>query len=584
MERSDAEAFDAAPVALFVVDPGSGTLGAANARFRGLTGHAEPDLRGRPVEEVIEPSASSVTMAALAADLPEDPVAVPATLATADGGRRAVRLRVSPVEWDGERALCGAVDEWTGSVRAGRDRGSSDREHVERLAANTPDVLWIFTADFGELVFVNEAYERIWGQPVEDLAADPTAFLDGIHPEDRPIAREAMADLAAGESVDVEYRVNEAADFGRHVWVHGEPLYEDGRVAEIGGFVREITERKRRTQELVRQRNLVEHVPVGVFRARLSGEDWELEQANPALAAMLGVAEPETLRGRSVDSLLADDASLAERDTALRRSGVVTFECEFAARGEPFWGRVTTVLHDDASGRPVADGIVEDVTERRRHHRQFAVVDRILRHNVRNDVAVVLGYAEYLLTAVDDEDLADAARRIVDHAEALARTAEKEREIVKTLSTDDDDACVDVAVELDRLTARIAERIPAATVELDCPPAAPVRASSRIDVAIRELLENALVHGSDAPTVGVTVTCTDDVVRVAIADDGPGLPESEVAVVVGEADIDQLTHGTGTGLWLARWLVTASGGRIDFDTDDAGTTVTVTLPSAHDGE
>jgi PAS domain S-box-containing protein len=124
-------------------------------------------------------------------------------------------------------------------------------QRLAELAANSNDVLWAFTADWGELLFVNEAYERVWGQPTEALETEPEAFLDAIHPADRDPTRAAMERLSGGEPVDIEIRVDPGSDYNQRVWVQGTPITDDdGRVVRVAGFARDVTERRRHEQAL----------------------------------------------------------------------------------------------------------------------------------------------------------------------------------------------------------------------------------------------------------------------------------------------------------------------------------------------
>jgi sensor histidine kinase regulating citrate/malate metabolism len=68
-------------------------------------------------------------------------------------------------------------------------------------------------------------------------------------------------------------------------------------------------------------------------------------------------------------------------------------------------------------------------------------------------------------------------------------------------------------------------------------------------------------------------------VDVHVEDDGPGVPGSERDVVVGDAAITQLQHGSGIGLWMTRWLVGVFDGELVIeDNDPRGTVVTLRLP------
>lgn len=129
-----------------------------------------------------------------------------------------------------------------------RSRRSAEEleQRLSTLAEAANDILWLFTADWNELLFVNSQYEEIWGRPISELQEEPTSFVRGIHPDDHDHVREAMEDLSNGAPVDLEYRVNESEEFSRCVWVQGEPVFDDEReeVVQVAGFARDVTEWK----------------------------------------------------------------------------------------------------------------------------------------------------------------------------------------------------------------------------------------------------------------------------------------------------------------------------------------------------
>ncbi|WP_121822024.1 PAS domain-containing sensor histidine kinase [Halostella salina] len=143
-------------------------------------------------------------------------------------------------------------------VEAERERDETE-DRLREIAAKTADVLWTFSADWDELLFLNSAYEAVYGQSVEAVEADPGSFLDCTHPDDRSMVRDAMARLSAGEPVDIEYRVNPEQNFTRWVWVQGKPIVEDGEVVRIVGFSRDITDRRRRERQLSVLDNVLRH-------------------------------------------------------------------------------------------------------------------------------------------------------------------------------------------------------------------------------------------------------------------------------------------------------------------------------------
>ena len=127
--------------------------------------------------------------------------------------------------------------------RRASEAAARTSRQLHEIADNTSDVLWLFSGDWSELLFANSAYETVFGQSIETLSADTSAFLQQVHPEDTADLEAAMTATAAGESRRIEYRLG-----GETVtWVESvaEPIRNDaGEVVRIAGFTRDITDRK----------------------------------------------------------------------------------------------------------------------------------------------------------------------------------------------------------------------------------------------------------------------------------------------------------------------------------------------------
>jgi signal transduction histidine kinase len=122
------------------------------------------------------------------------------------------------------------------------------------------------------------------------------------------------------------------------------------------------------------------------------------------------------------------------------------------------------------------------------------------------------------------------------------------------------------------------------TFECEFPEEQYVSAAPKLSVAIDNIVQNAVEHNdADAPRVEITIrpaTAETEYVELTVADNGPGIPEQEREVLLKGKETD-LRHGSGLGLWIVKWVVTRSGGRIDFDKNDSrGSRVTLVLPVA----
>jgi signal transduction histidine kinase len=207
---------------------------------------------------------------------------------------------------------------------------------------------------------------------------------------------------------------------------------------------------------------------------------------------------------------------------------------------------------------------------------RLSVLSRVLRHNVRNRLTVVLAQAEHIVETADSEPSREGAERILRAGSKLLSAAEQAHRAETLLRDRPTKQRVDL-VEQVRAGRERAEAAPG-RVDLVVPETAPIVATPIVERAVAELLENALTHVSD-PTVEVRVVVDGETTRVVIADDGPGLPDHERAALVGEGETP-LEHGTGLGLWLVNWIVTASGGRVAVREDRPGTTVELFFPTA----
>lgn len=202
---------------------------------------------------------------------------------------------------------------------------------------------------------------------------------------------------------------------------------------------------------------------------------------------------------------------------------------------------------------------------------------RLFRHNIRNELTPIRGYAE-IIEQRGEGEVQTCAESIFESATALLDQTEKARELEAVVETETTEA-QHLADVVERSVAACTERNGDPRVEVTVPPAT-VRAHPKIGLAVQELVENAIEHNDgDRPTVEVYTEDADDGVRLVVEDDGPGMPQSEFDVLQAEEETD-LKHGSGVGLWLVRWVVERSDGTLSSELTGSGTRVAITLPEA----
>lgn len=274
------------------------------------------------------------------------------------------------------------------------------------------------------------------------------------------------------------------------------------------------------------------------------------------------------------------------RDAFRRYPGIVQFlqadrdEATLSLGGTEALRYLNATRTTISSGQTDAGQVVvfQDVTGQKERENELrllkSVLARVLRHNIRNDMGVVLMNARSLAEETDDSS--DAAAAIIDRCEGIIETSEKARTIERIVGDDRVRSEVDLVEVVTGVVASFEETDPDATFETDLPDEQIVLADATLDLAVQNLIENAIEHTDGAAHVQVSVTESDSEATLTVEDNGPGIP-SETLAVIRDKEIDQLNHSSGVGLWLVQWVVETSGGSLAFEYTGRGTRVEISL-------
>ena len=304
---------------------------------------------------------------------------------------------------------------------------------------------------------------------------------------------------------------------------------------------------------------------------------WFPDSVTAGAASLDGVNDDATnAASADVATDESDDAASEGVDADPSTPGTVVVAAERGPRTEYFEVSATelTDRYDAVTGRVY---LLRDVTARHERLQRLNVLNRVLRHNLRNEMNVVYGLADSLEQGVREPET--VAGQMRTKAEDLIQLSEKAREMDAVLDDEErDPADVGRVVEIE--CERVAEEYPDVAVEFTVPDG-PVRVPAVVGTVVRNLVENAAQHNTASePWVEVTVTVRDGRVELTVADNGPGIPDQDRAAIDADAET-QLEHASGLGLWIANWGVSSVGGSLTTtDRADGGTAVTVTVPVA----
>lgn len=149
-------------------------------------------------------------------------------------------------------------------TRTGEDAGRYLREHereFRRLTEYAKEVFWISDPERFGTVYVNPAFEEVWGRPREELYENPETLLESIHPEDRERVVDAVENEIERGGLDETYRI-ERPD-GEVRWIHDRSFpveNESGEIVNTVGVAADVTERKRIEEQLRSERDLTRRI------------------------------------------------------------------------------------------------------------------------------------------------------------------------------------------------------------------------------------------------------------------------------------------------------------------------------------
>lgn len=342
-------------------------------------------------------------------------------------------------------------------------------------------------------------------------------------------------------------------------------------------------------ETLERYETVLKHIRDGVYTLDANGQiTWVNETAVEEFdigydrSDLIGAPVSKVLNEEDIEKCI----EIIQR--CLQTDGLESGRCEISLQ-TAYGGQIPCDLHlallpfEDGEFQGTV-GVVRDITERKHREQQLEVQNRVLRHNLRNDMTVVLGHAVELEQSVD-EPLRQHAVAIRETGTRLVDLTEKVHSLSRIRNLRDDEAS---AVQLQPLIETILDeyRESHPDVELYLNGATGDNSLTRVggeelfDVAMRNLLDNSIEHNEVShPRVTVEIDTDGPLHTVQVRDNGPGLPEEERRVLERGEETD-LQHSSGLGLWLVRWCVTGVGGSIRFDDAPAeGTVVTLEFPA-----
>jgi PAS domain S-box-containing protein len=346
-----------------------------------------------------------------------------------------------------------------------------------------------------------------------------------------------------------------------------------------------------REQELRKFERGVESTGNGIVMVDRFGE---IEYANPAVEKITGYTASEILGETPRVLPPAGAADVFTEDfwqTIIERKeweGETVIERRDETRSVV--DTSITAIHDDTGDVEGFIIVLNDITARIQQEQELQsreqeldhlrqILTRYLRHNLRNDLNVIQGYADMLSSSDTlSDDQVWMAETIVRMAQRLQQKSDTARQFSELSQKGSALELYDLSEIVRECIQTVKKKYSNVAFETDVPSTCDIRAQAAVRDAIEELIENAAQHNdATSPRVTVKIQETHNT-RLIIEDNGPGISELEVETLK-EGKETPLSHSQGFGLWMSKWAIESVDGELSFDLLDQGTRVIVDFPS-----
>jgi two-component system sensor kinase FixL len=527
--------------------------------------------------------------------------------------------RISPVLLEGQVEsailICTDMTERQRSEAALRD----SEERFRQLANSIDEGFWLIEVNPERALFINPAFERIWGVPATELYDRPRGGERWIHPEHRHLVHERFNDWLAGlcDSFDMEYRI--VRPDGHTRWVHdrGAKIFDaSGRLYRASGIVRDVTAQKQAQQDLLeseaRYRLLADHSTDLISR---HGRDGKWLYLSPAARTILGYPPEELVgldpfefihsddRGRCIhtfETLVATGRSEPEAYRLRRADGAIIW---LESHGNAVIDRQTgQVIEVVVTSRNITERVEAGRTLRQReadlaHAERLSTMGQMaseMAHELNQPLYAIANFAEACLERLRQSSAEEAAADLQRWLELIAQQARRGGEVLRRVTH------FVRKGELDRTVLDLNQCIRDASVLLEFGSRRRgisvryelAKLLPRVDVdrvLIEQVLLNLVRNAAEAMEhtpaerrqVVIETSLNDDgLVELAVSDSGNGIPEG-LSERLFEPYFTTKADGTGMGLAICRSTIEAHGGRIWAESNTGGgATFRFVLPAA----
>lgn len=244
--------FESATDAIYTMDT-HGNLTSANPATAEITGYPVEELLGRSITTFADPEELDQLRENFRAARAGVPCRYEGSFFRADGERRLASITNTPIHRGGEVVgVLGIARDITEERRREAELRRAQMRY-QRLVESAWDAIFTVDAD-GKFTSLNDALQAGLGLPREKLLGMP--FEEVVDPADRPALRKAHASAMKGERHRGELRFRDSGGQLRIGSFTLTPLVDEESVVSALGIVRDVTDERRLSEQLLQREKL----------------------------------------------------------------------------------------------------------------------------------------------------------------------------------------------------------------------------------------------------------------------------------------------------------------------------------------
>lgn len=436
-----------------------------------------------------------------------------------------------------------------------------ERDHLQQYLDLAP-VMFIVIDRNGDVQLINRKGAEILGYPPEEIVGKnwyatflPSPVRDEVSTRFRHlIAGEARPADETGENLVL----TKSGEFRRIVWHNTVIRDADGMITGTLSSGEDVTAIREAERDLRLKNAAIEATQSGIC---LLATDGTIRYVNAALVEMLGYGDAAELTGLSIaDAVRGAEEGEDVFRTVIETGGWAGEQHAIRADGSTISLLVTATVISDRHGKPINIVVsFMDITEMRRYrealreaNKKLNILSSLTRHDILNQIQVLLSYSEILEeTTPDDDPDREYIKKMFDATQRIYRQI--------TFTRDYQDLGVEAPrwQRVDEVCIRGADAVDESRIRISCETdTLEVYADTMLEKVFYNLFDNAGRHGKTVTGVFVTFTeNADGSGTLFVRDDGVGVPADQKDRIFERG----VGSNTGLGLFIIREVLGITG-------------------------